>query len=118
MHQQDLHKQPVYCNMPYAIILPYSNISLEILPKLSKTWKHIPYIPGLYEFFATKRLPRAPSLCFCVTKHMQFSKPVDKWVVGGEMSSIHIRHVLSARIGTLFYNGAVYLSTFKANQNK
>ena len=28
MRQQNLHQQPVYCNMPYAIILPYCNISL------------------------------------------------------------------------------------------
>ena len=27
IHQQDLHKQPVYCNMPYAIVLPYSKDS-------------------------------------------------------------------------------------------
>ena len=47
---------------------------------------------------------------------MQFSKPVDK--VLGEMSSIHIRHVLPAKIRTFLYNGVVYLSTFKANQNK
>ena len=47
---------------------------------------------------------------------MQFSKPVDK--VRGEMSSIHIRHVLPAKIRTFLYNGVVYLSTFKANQNK
>ena len=37
MRQQDLHKQPVYFNMPYANILPYCNISLEMLLKLSKT---------------------------------------------------------------------------------
>ena len=36
---------------------------------------------------------------------MQFSKPVDK--VGGEMSSIHIKHILPARIRTSFYNGVV-----------
>ena len=47
---------------------------------------------------------------------MQFSKPVDK--VGGEMSSIHIRHVLPARISNFFYNGVVQLSTFKANHYK
>ena len=34
------------------------------------------------------------------------------------MSSIHIRHVLPAKIRTFLYNGVVYLSTFKANQNK
>ena len=47
---------------------------------------------------------------------MQFLKPVDK--LGGEMSSTHIRHVLQTRIRTFFYNGVVYLSTFKTYQNK
>ena len=53
MRQQDLYKQPVYCNMPYAITLPYCNISLEMMRKLSKNGNCIPYSPGLHEFFAT-----------------------------------------------------------------
>ena len=51
-----------------------------------------------------------------MTKYKQFLKPVGK--VGGEMASTHIRHVLQARIRTLFYNGVVYLSALKTYQNK
>ena len=47
---------------------------------------------------------------------MQFSTPLDK--IGGEMSSTHIRYVLLTRVRTFFYNGVVYLSTFKTYQNK
>ena len=47
---------------------------------------------------------------------MRFLKPVDK--VGGEMTSIHIRHLLQTRIRTFLYNGVVYRGVFKTYQNK
>ena len=39
IRQQDLHKEPVYYNTSYAIILSYCNISLEMLLKLSENCK-------------------------------------------------------------------------------
>ena len=107
--KQNLHSQYVYCNISYVIILPYCNICLEMLLKLSKKWENIPYIPGLYGVFVI-------SLCFWMTKYIQFLKPVGK--VGGEMAWTHIRHVLQTRIRTFIYNGVVYLSAFKMYQNK
>ena len=51
MRQQNFYKQPVCCNMPYAIILPYLNISLEILLKLTKKTENTYLIVPDFMFF-------------------------------------------------------------------
>ena len=87
---------PLYCLIPIFPLKCCQNSQ-----KIERTYLKAPDLL----IFCYLEAVRASSSCFCVTKYMQFSKPVDK--VGGEMSSIHIRHVLPARIRTFFYNGVV-----------
>ena len=85
---------PLYCLIPIFPLKCCQNSQ-----KIERTYLKAPDLL----IFCYLEAVRASSSCFCVTKYMQFSKPVDK--VGGEMSSIHIRHALPARIRTFFYNG-------------